>query len=58
MTKLTMYKCDVCGKCYETEKEALDCEARDYATDAQATGRYKTLEENMDKDLDENGTVD
>ena len=58
MQKITMYKCDVCGKCYESEKEALDCEARDYATDAQAMGRYKTAGENVDKDINGDGIVD
>ncbi len=57
MTKITMYKCDVCGKCYESEKDALDCEARDYATDAQISGRYKTEEESVDKDLSNSGAI-
>ena len=58
MLKVIMYKCDVCGKCYESEKEAIDCEARDYAIDAQNLGRYKNIEESIDRGLYNQGFID
>ena len=42
MTEVTKYQCDVCGKIYETEEEAAECEEQHIIPVAVDSCEYET----------------